>query len=142
MNKQAVFDEFVKHAARAFFASAWADQEEESGNAQGGEIMDRMPEEIDPAAIYAARTLAMDIEHENRKTIAKLMELVETMGCGDRPATVEYFGHYCAMQAMGHGVGLYDAFGEIVANVISVPYVAFGGYSLERDYFEQEGEDA
>jgi len=142
MNKQAVFDEFVKHAARAFFASAWAEQEEESGNAQGGEIMDRMPDDIDPAAIHAARTLAMDIEWKNRRTIAKLMGLVETMGCGDRPATVEYFGHYCAMQAMGHGVGLYDAFGKIVYNAIRVPYVEFGSYSLELDYFEQEGEDA
>ena len=142
MTKQAVFDEFVKHAARAFFASAWADQKEESGNAQGGEIMDRMPDDIDPAAVHAARTLAMDIERTNRRTISDLMAFVENMGCGDRPATVEYFGRYCAMQAMGHGVGLNDAFGKIVYNVVRVPYVAFGGYSLERDYFEQEGEDA
>lgn len=135
MKNQAVFDEFVTHAARAFFASAWADQEEESGNARGGEIMDRMPDEIDPAAIHAGRTLAMGIETANRQSIADLMAYIENVGDGDRPETLEFFGHYAAMQAMGHGVGLSDAFGDTVYETVRIPYVEFGAYSLERDYF-------
>ena len=135
MKNQAVFDEFVTHAARAFFASAWADQEEESGNARGGEIMDRMPDEIDPAAIHAGRTLAMNVERINQQTIADLMTYIENVGAGDRPETLEFFGHYAAMQAMGHGVGLADAFGDTVYETVHIPYVEFGAYSLEIDYF-------
>lgn len=90
-------DEFEKHAARAFFASAWADMVEENGATLQGEIMDQMPAEIDPAAM-------------------------------------EYFGHYAAMQAMGHGVGLHDAFGQDAYLAITVPDLEFGSCHLERDY--------
>lgn len=131
--------EFEKHAALAFFASAWADAAEESENGpnlSGCEIMDEIPAEIDPAAIHAARTLRMDMERVNGASIDDLMARIEPMADGDRPATLEYFGHYSAMQAMGHGVGLYDAFGSEVYETIRVPYVEFGMASLERDYFE------
>lgn len=134
--------EFEQHAARAFFASAWADMADECGASPwppGGEIMAYMPEEIDPAATHAARTLRMDVERINGKSIFDLMAIVERDGDGDRPNTVEMFGHYCAMQAMGHGVGLRDAFGSDVWEAIKVPYVEFGSYSLQRDYFTDEG---
>lgn len=131
-------NEFIHHAARAFFASAWADMAEETGNEDlipGCEIMDVMPDKIDPAAIHAARTLVMQIEQANNKTIEELLDFIVDNADGDRPATAEYFGHYAAMQAMGHGVGLHDAFGSLVYDTIKVPYVEFGSYSLERDYF-------
>ena len=133
-----MMEEFEKHAARAFFASAWADAAEDADNGpnlSGCEIMDVMPSDIDPAAVHAARTLRMDIERTNGATIVELMVRIESMADGDRPATMEYFGHYAAMQAMGHGVGLHDAFGSEVHETIKVPYVEFGSYSLERDYF-------
>lgn len=133
-NKQQ-FDIFVHHAALAFFASAWADQAEENGESLRGEIMDQIPEDIDPAAIHAATTLAMDMERLNSRSIAEMMEDIIRIADGDRPETLEYFGHYAAMQAMGHGVGLYDAFGKEVYELIKVPYIEFGSYSLERDYF-------
>ena len=133
-NKQQ-FDLFIKHASLAFFASAWADQQEENGRSLRGEIMDQIPDIVDPAAIHAAVTLAMDMERINSKSVAKMMEDVESVGDGDRPETMEYFGHYAAMQAMGHGVGLHDAFGRDVYKLIKVPYIEFGAYSLERDYF-------
>ena len=133
-NKQQ-FDLFIKHASLAFFASAWADQQEENGHSLRGEIMDQIPDIVDPAAIHAAVTLAMDMERINSKSVAKMMEDVESVGDGDRPETMEYFGHYAAMQAMGHGVGLHDAFGRDVYKLIKVPYIEFGAYSLERDYF-------
>lgn len=131
---------FKLHAARAFFASAWADACEESDspdapNLSGKEIMNVMPDTIDPAAEHAAQTLMFDMERENSKTITELFEIIKTKGDGDRPNTVEMFGHYSAMQAMGHGVGLSDAFGDEVHEAIKVPYCEFGSHSLERDYF-------
>jgi hypothetical protein len=131
-------DQFDLHAARAFFASAWADACEESENApslSGCEIMDVMPDDIDPAALHAARTLRMDMESANGKTIAQMLAYIVEVGNGDRPNTAEYFGHYSAMQAMGHGVGLHDAFGREVYGTLRVPYVEFGSHSLDRDYF-------
>jgi len=127
-------NEFQLHAARAFFASAWADMVEENGEALHGEIMDQMPTEIDSAAIHAARTLYMDMERVNGRTIGDMLGQIERDGDGDRPNTVEHFGHYAAMQAMGHGVGLGDAFGSEIREAIKVPYVEFGSHSLSKDY--------
>lgn len=130
--------EFVLHASRALFASAWADMADECESdviGPGVEIMSVMPANVDPAAIHAAETLLKDIERVNGKTLGELFAIVETLGDGDRDNTMEFFGHYCAMQAMGHGVGLYDAFGSDVYKAITVPYVEFGSHSLEKDYF-------
>jgi len=130
--------EFELHAAKAFFASAWADAADESENSpigSGTEIMDAMPDDIDPAALHAAKTLRMDIEHKNGARVAALLAHIVLIGDGDRPNTMEYFGHYAAMQAMGHGVGLHDAFGDAVYQLVRVPYVEFGSYSLQKDYF-------
>lgn len=128
-------EEFELHAARAFFASAWADAVEETGGALQGEIMDQIPETTDSAAIHAAKMLRVDIERTNGRNIDQLMTYIENIGDGDRPETMEFFGHYAAMQAMGSGVGLYDAFGGAVHENIQVPYVEFGSHSLETDYF-------
>jgi len=131
-------NEFLHHAARAFFASAWAEMADECGSnviGPGTEIMNVMPDDIDPAAIHAANTLVMDIERINGKPLESLLDLIDDIADGDRPATAEYFGHYAAMQAMGHGVGLYDSFGSEVYDVVKIPYIAFGSYSLSKDYF-------
>lgn len=92
------------------------DQEfsEETAMLSGREIMDIMPDDIDPAAEHAAWTLQFDIERENRASVAQLLESIEDIAKGDRPVTMGYFAHYCAMQSMGHGVGLHDAFGREV----------------------------
>lgn len=129
---------FEEHAAKAFFASAWADaadEYEDSPIGPGVDIFDVMPEEIDPAAKHAARTLRIGIESMNGKTIGDMLGIIERDGDGDRPNTIESFGHYAAMQAMGHGVGLRDAFGSDVSDAIKIPYVEFGAHSLEKDYF-------
>ncbi len=148
----AVEAEIREHMAKAFFASAWADLQEEkdaddetSVNLSGKEIMEVMPNEIDPAAVHAARTLTIAVLTANYGIDAKNRSLSILLECvrevqtatnthGDRPVNAEMFGHYLAMQAMGHGVGLYDAFGKAVYDAIKVPYVQFGSYSLEKDY--------
>lgn len=136
--------EIQRAMARAFFASAWADQCEECGHSallSGKEIMDLLPPKTDPAAMHAARTLCMDMERVNHEPIPTLYryarsEQITTRTSGDRDLTPENFGHYCAMQAMGHGVGLEDAFGQAVYARIKVPYVEFSSASLEKDYFK------
>ena len=124
-------DQFQLHAARAFFAYAWADAVEENGATLRGEIMDQMPDDIDPAATHAARTLLFDMLRANSCADAAAM-LAKCPDEGDRPHTLETLGHYAAMQAMGHGVGLGDAFGD--HECLRVPYVEFGSHSLELDY--------
>lgn len=127
--------------AKAFFASAWADaQEEKPGDDPAGvyltgkDIMDVMPTEIDPAAMDAAKALVFEMERANARPINVLFAQAVVLHDGDREPTAEMFGHYCAMQAMGHGVGLSDAFGDAAYQSIAVPYVEFGSHSLEKDY--------
>lgn len=145
----------IKHGmALAFFASAYADLKDEQEEPLRGEIMDQLPDEIDPAAIHAADTLIMGMiekltdstplnEHQKEAlTDSQRMALIYMTACNrfnddpcdaDRELTPDLFGHYCAMQAMGHGVGL-ESFGSAVRDAIKVPYVEFGSHSLERDY--------
>lgn len=124
-------DAFTYHAARAFFACAWADMVESNGATLRGEIMEQLPDEIDSAAIHAAETLMHDMLRANGCSDAAAL-LSRCPDAGDRPHTLETLGHYAAMQAMGHGVGLGDAFGDHAC--LRVPYVEFGDYSLEKDY--------
>lgn len=118
-------------AARAFFACAWIDNEEENGHTYPGQdVYDVMPEETDPAAIHAARTLAMDWERTKGEsmadTFAKVRDLAQYPA---EPLTEEEFGYCAAMSAMGQGVGFFDRSIDLDS-----PYVEFGSYSLERDY--------
>lgn len=147
--------EIGRGMALAFFASAYADQADECGEPLRGEIMDQLPETIDPAAWHAAATLQfgllakfkarhpekLDQGALNLALLYRLAVFVQSESdyYGDRSLTPELFGHYLAMQAMGHGVGL-ESFGRAVHDAIDVPYVEFGGYSLELDYFEDGDE--
>lgn len=131
-------EQFTHYASLAFFASAWAEQCEASDNEEmlaGQEIMQIMPHDVDPAAIEAAQSLLDKMELQNNRTIEDMLAYIEDNDDGDREPTIEFFGHYAAMQAMGTGVGLRDAFGKDVSEAIKVPYTDFGKYSLEKDYF-------
>lgn len=147
MTMQETKQTIIHAMARAFFACAWADACEEAGEEQmlsGAEIMHVMPSETDPAAIHAAQTLSMQIEsaHPGLKDIGlifKACTLMDQTGA-DRTLTPNLFGHYCAMQAMGTGVGL-ESFGRAVRDAIRVPYVEFGSHSLSRDYFTRTDEE-
>lgn len=119
-NDTEIRHEIVFHMAKAFFASAWADYSEQIGPhyPAGCEIMDAMPddEDTDPAAVYAAFDLAASLEkHHGGMHLAEIFrKALEISGPdgGDREHTAEMFGHYAAMGAMGHGVGLWDALGR------------------------------
>ena len=135
-------------AAKAFFACAWADRIEESGGSVRGEIMDQMPSDIDPAALAAADTLVakfidgFDFTEPGLSATQKVAAIYMSVSRlrdinnddqGDVELTPANFGHYLAMQAMGHGVGI-ERFGHAVRDGIPVPSVEFSGCSLERDY--------
>lgn len=137
-------DKIKHHMALAFFGSAYAEQAEECQQSLSGEIMDQLPSEIDPAAIRASETLTLNLLKDNGvNSLAEIMLKIELIQedtgiTGDRELIPEMLGHYLAMQAMGHGVGLYDAFGSSAEKVIRVPYMEFSSCSLELDYFQPE----
>lgn len=117
--------EAIRHGmAKAFFASAWADMMEESNRPVRGEIMDLMPKKMDPAANHAAGTLIMDMVNANRRSVVSMyLEYATEHG-------PEKFGHYCAMQSMGHGVGTEEVG---CRDKFRVPYVEFGSHSLSEE---------
>ncbi|MEF2253325.1 hypothetical protein RSP795_10125 [Ralstonia solanacearum] len=142
-------EQVIKGAmARAFFASAYADAWDDAVaqgmetdlNPSGRDWLDMTPKETDPAAIRAARTLVFDFERVNSGThivalFFRVKHIAIEAGEGDREPNAENFGHYVAMQAMGSGIGLCDAFGKTAGQAVRVPYTEFRAHSLERDYF-------
>ena len=146
MKPQGIADQIRHGMALAFFASAYADQADEAGEPLRGQILDQLPERVDPAATHAAHTLAMDFIRANPLTAPASNDNVHLIALylhaaglpddgADRTISPDLFGHYLAMQAMGHGVGL-ESFGYAVRDAFKVPYLEFGFHSLERDYFD------
>jgi hypothetical protein len=132
----ALVAQLVRGMALAFFASAYADQADECGQPLQGEIMNQLPDAIDPAALHAATTLHFDLERVNGRPLLELY--IRHPGTTDDP---QEWGHYAAMQAMGQGVGLRDY--GITDEQVKVPYAEFGSHSLEQDYFQPvDDEDA
>lgn len=141
MSETTPFQEIQTAMAKAFFCCAFAGAAEEAGagaSMGGRDWMDVLPEAIDPAAIHAAETLCHDMLRANLPRLGgSLMGIYDAAyrrANGDCGCTPESFGHYCAMQAMGQGVGLRDAFGAAVYDLIQIPYVEFGSHSLQLDY--------
>jgi hypothetical protein len=142
--KNHITDEILRGMALAFFASAYADQADEAGGPLSGEIMDQLPDAIDPEAEKAAGTLGARMIAANwpgravlfsqgLRVLYRAADNCDREGA-DRVLAPELFGHYLAMQAMGTGVGL-ESFGRAVRDRIKVPYLEFCAYHLSRDYF-------
>ena len=116
-------DEFVEAAARAMFVSAWADAMEEAGESFSGvELMDVAPE-TPLEAEKAARELARAIEATNDAQLKELwLQAATASGRHLSEPTVEDFGHYSAMAALGHGVAWEDDHPDVG---IALPSVEF-----------------
>lgn len=137
-----VGEEIHKGMARAFFASAWADAVEEAGGSLRGEIMDQIPDKWDKAAWDAADRLYTEMSSQNwsRKKHAhvvaegaypqydNLSDFYHENTGGLDPLQ---WGHYAAMESMGHGVGLWE-YG--LTDRVKVPRIEFGAYSLDKRY--------
>lgn len=97
--------------AKAFFAAAWADWQDKYGDGvgMGVEIMDVIPDEYPQSAYDAADKLITGMEKINGMSIERIFEI-----CRDEPGDhrgepdEDEFGHYMAMQSMGHGVSWDD----------------------------------
>lgn len=149
LNNMGTALEVKQGIARAFFLSAYADAyenaDDSSANKQklghmAGRDWDAVaPRENDSAAKEAAETLADKLQKDNDMGDLALlyhhaMDAKEFCR-GDRTLTPFNFGFYCAMQAMGHGVGLAEAFGDAVREAVKVPYLEFSFCDLASDYF-------
>lgn len=135
-------EEILENMAKAFFACAWADYSEQVGPhyPAGCEIMDAMPDELDPAATAAAERLAAALERAHGLPISEIFRravaISEANNAGDRERTPEMFGHYAAMGAMGHGVGLWDALGSAACDFVERQgphkfYIEFSMFDLD-----------
>lgn len=133
MSRNETRHEITRNMALAFFACAWADWADEYGpgtQGNGVDVMDEMPEELEPSAVYAAFDLCARMERQHGMHMADLFaKAVEVSGDdGDRAKTPEMFGHYAAMGAMGHGVNLYDALGSKAAKFVNTPWREYGHF--------------
>jgi hypothetical protein len=100
--------------ARALHVTAWAEREEESGRTYPGqELMDIAPDTTDEATAQAWRLMGR-IEQANRLNIyAAYCKALKADGQdyyaeGVAESNARDFGHYLAMEALGHGVGWAD----------------------------------
>jgi len=132
--------------AFTFFTSAFADQYDNAdedcpnkariGHMGGRDFADVVPIKCDLAAEHAAFTLICDMERANGvRSIEDLYYesfLASEFQASYKERTPENFGRYAAMQAMGHGIGL-EEIG--MRGQVKVPYLEFGMYSLDQDYF-------
>lgn len=133
-------DEIMEHMAKAFFACAWADYQEEYCDGlpgMGVDVFDIMPDEIDPAATAAAVKLTSCLEKQHGRDLADIFHKAAGISQehreGDHKRTPEFFGHYAAMGAMGHGVSLYDALGRTAAEWVNTSgcYMEFSAFDLD-----------
>jgi hypothetical protein len=120
-------DEIVDSAARAFYVDTWANRiEEREGMLPRGDLMDAAPSTPRSAERFA-RKFIKEVERMNRGIpIDDLYERAANMpGKHYRAPTPSDFGHYLAMEAMGHGVGWHDDHPKVE------PAIAFPG----ADYY-------
>lgn len=102
----------ISGMARALFILEWADWEEEAGRTYPGQALEHVAPPTPREAFDAAHNLAGRFEQLNGYDIRAL--LWQAAVADGRPHAdpgkqyAENFGHYLAMQALGHGVGWFD----------------------------------
>lgn len=106
--------QIIDAAARAAYVSSWANWAEENGVrlSSGGDLMDQAPRT--PASAKAwAKKLIICMEKLNGKKIDAMYEHAAELAFehhqNNRAVNADNFGHYTAMQALGHGVSWDDS---------------------------------
>jgi len=95
--------------ARALFVDSWANREQERGRSHGGRDLMFVAPRTSSAAKAAANKLAHQIETLTGRSMESLYHAAESdPGHHSRQPTPHDFGHYIAMQALGHGVSWAD----------------------------------
>lgn len=118
--------------ARAMYVSDWANRQEEKGISLRGELMDQAPA-TSPDARAAAKVLTQDFLKANKvKSLTDLYAMALNAGASGRKSDAGTFGHYLAMQAMGHGVSWFDDHPEFPLAVPSFEYYSGRGRVAQK----------
>ena len=119
-------EEFAEGAARAFWVTSWANGvEEKGGRLPAGDLIDAAPP-TPLSAWVAAGELIGRLEQLNGVPIHTLADRAGTADGGDGIMNVDAdeFGHYMAMEAMGHGVSWFDDHEKFNVKIPDVEYHA------------------
>lgn len=129
-------EEIIAQAmARAAFVSAWADNQEERGKSFRRQHLEEIaPKKTPKAATQWAWKLIGRIEQANGKGLCALLfaaekadgiwgaDLVRQIETVASDEYARQFGHYLAMQALGHGVSWFDDHAQFP---ITIPHAEF-----------------
>jgi len=114
------YEDFAEGAARAVYVQAWVDQQEEKGKRLRGELMDQAPATPLSAYVWAGELIGL-LTALNKASIYMLgAEAAKAEGADDIDANL--FGHYLAMQALGHGVSWFDDHAKFPLKVPGMEY--------------------
>ncbi len=141
-------DTVIHHAARAFFVSAYADYCENEPRGEscarascGDDWMDIAPEATPLEAYVLAGEMWASIEAASKINMFALAARANQADGGEYEIgddfDAEHFGHYLAMQYMGHGVSWFDDHEEFE---IEIPYseVSYLSFDFECYHYEAE----
>jgi len=99
--------DFIIAAARAFYVDWWCNRMEELGQTDGWSGCELT--EIAPETQRWAFKTAREFHHDIIKHVdASYLDHWREQWSGDREGTDDMIGWYAAMEAMGHGVGLWE----------------------------------
>lgn len=134
-------DCFLHGAARAFFASAYADYVDDvtsDGSPLGEEFNQEVPNRTPPAAYALGGELWGGLAALNRDgagvySLARLAQAADGYDYG--PDEWEDFGHYVAMEAMGHGVSWSDEHADFR---MEVPRIECFGMTFDETAYKEE----
>lgn len=124
-------EEFAEGAARAAFVSSWADYQEERGKTYPGKnLMDVAPSTPLSAYVWAGQLIGKMEELNSRNIHAIGAAVAEADGLGWMAFDGADFGHYMAMQALGHGVSWSDDHSQ--PKWLKVPYMEYDWFPAGR----------
>lgn len=99
----------IKGMARCLFILEWSDREDEAGRHYPGQALEHVAPPTPREATDAAHNLAGRFEQLNGKSLVCLAgEAAQADGVTATGKFCDDFGHYLAMQALGHGVSWFD----------------------------------
>lgn len=118
-------EEFAEGASRAFWATSWATGMEERGESVSGDVMEQAPE-TPLSAWVAAGQLIGALECANNAPIHTLADRASRADGGEGILDIDanLFGHYMAMQALGHGVSWFDDHAKFKIKIPLMEYYA------------------
>ena len=122
-------EELIEGMASALWVAAWASALEEAGESfpSGADLMDLAPPPP-PEAYTAARKLAREIARKSKRSMPLLwQDAASAAGSHFRRPTLDLFGHYLAMEALGHGVSWFDDHPDFDIKIPDVEAYAYVG---------------